>query len=150
MWSLWPCVQTTATTRRPATPSTIGAASCAASITRHSVSSPTIQMLLSTSKSSPSIENVPWVTTRSRRVAPLTAPPPSRLVRSGASAAARVETLPRGSPSAALRPRGRCEGSQDHHGTEDVALLHLVEGVLHRVERDGLAHEFLERQPSLE
>src|SRR3954454_22998514 len=53
-------------TCRPAIPPRIGAASCAASMTRHSRSSPTIQMLLSTSKSSPSIENVPCVTTWSK------------------------------------------------------------------------------------
>ena len=48
MWSLWPWVQTMATTRRPATPSTIGRWSWAASITSTSSSSPTSQMLLST------------------------------------------------------------------------------------------------------
>src|SRR5262245_59442356 len=67
MWSLWPWVHTTAFTVRPPTPSTIGAWSWAASTTITSWSSPTSQMLLSTSKSSPSMENVPEVTTRSIR-----------------------------------------------------------------------------------
>src|SRR6478609_10174847 len=63
-WSLWPWVQTTATTLRPPTASTIGPALCAASNTTTSFSSPTIQMLLSTSQLPPSSSNVPWVTTR--------------------------------------------------------------------------------------
>ena len=67
-WSLWPCVQTTATTLRPPTASTIGCAVWAASKTTTSLSSPTIQMLLSTSQLPPSSSNVPCVTTRSMRV----------------------------------------------------------------------------------
>lgn len=65
MWSLWPWVQTTATTLRPPTASMIGAAVWAASNTTTSWSSPTIQMLLSTSQLPPSSSNVPLVTTRS-------------------------------------------------------------------------------------
>src|SRR5882757_6358660 len=63
-WSLWPCVHTTATTLRPPTAATIGAAVCAASKTTTSESLPTIQMLLSTSQLPPSSSKVPWVTTR--------------------------------------------------------------------------------------
>jgi hypothetical protein len=48
MWSLWPCVQTTATTLRPATASMMGCAVCAASNTATSFSSPTTHTLLST------------------------------------------------------------------------------------------------------
>ena len=65
MWSLWPCVHTTATTCRPPTASSMALASWAASMTITSESSPTIQMLLSTSQLPPSSSKVPWVTTRS-------------------------------------------------------------------------------------
>src|SRR6188768_365873 len=56
-----------ALTARSPIASTIGPASCAASTTSTSWSSPTSQMLFSTSKSSPSIENTPLVVTCSMR-----------------------------------------------------------------------------------
>ena len=70
MWSLWPWVHTMATSRRSPTAAAIGAASWAASTTTTSSSSPMSQMLFSTSKSSPSMEKVPLVRTRSTRTRP--------------------------------------------------------------------------------
>src|SRR5436309_2901271 len=67
MWSLWACVQMIHFTRRPSMASTMGPASWAASMTTHSRSLPTTQMLFSTSKSSPSREKIPLVRTRSMR-----------------------------------------------------------------------------------
>src|SRR5919205_166091 len=67
MWSLCPWVSTMALTRRPPIASTIGAASCGASITSTSSSSPTSQTLLSTSKSCPSRLKTPLTTTLSMR-----------------------------------------------------------------------------------
>ena len=62
-WSLCPWVRTIAATRRSPTAARIAPASCAASTTRTSVSSPTSQTLFSTSHSPPSSANVPAVTT---------------------------------------------------------------------------------------
>jgi len=61
MWSLWPWVHTTATTRRSPTASRIAVASCAASMMSTSWSSPMSHTLLSTSQVPPSRLKVPEV-----------------------------------------------------------------------------------------
>lgn len=85
MWSLWACVHTMATSRRSPTAAAMASASWAASMTTASVSSPTIQTLLSTSQVPPSRLNVPEVTRWSMRAA-IRRPPPSAARRRGASA----------------------------------------------------------------
>ena len=61
-WSSWAWVQMIAWTLRPATTAKMASTSCGASMTTHCWSSPMTQMLLSTSKVSPSNENVPATT----------------------------------------------------------------------------------------
>ena len=92
-WSLCPWVHITATTRRSPTAARIDPASCAASMTRTSSSSPTSQTLLSTSHSPPSRANVPDVTTFSTRAA-IRAPPPSAAPRRGAASPNASSTSP--------------------------------------------------------
>src|SRR5689334_9278340 len=115
MWSLWPWVSTIAVTRRPPTAARIGAASCGASMTSTSSSSPTSHTLLSTSKSCPSRLKTPLTTTRSIR-APIRSPRPS----------------------------------EDDHRPQHVAAVHLLEGLLDVLERDGLADERVEREAALQ
>src|SRR5688572_2404015 len=129
MWSLWPWVQTMATTLRSPTASTMGWCSWAASTTSTSSSSPTSQMLLSTSKSSPSIENVPLVITRSTLRLMPPAPPSSVPLRDPV----RVDPQLRSAPLP--------HGSKDDHRSEHLAPFHLVERLLDLVEVDGLADE---------
>jgi hypothetical protein len=62
MWSSWACVHKMAVSRRGPTAAMIASASCGASMTTHSVSSPSSQTLLSTSQVPPSREKVPDVT----------------------------------------------------------------------------------------
>ena len=58
-WSSWAWVSRIALTVRSPTTAMISSTSCGASMTTHSSSSPTTQMLLSTSKVSPSRVKVP-------------------------------------------------------------------------------------------
>src|SRR5438045_2364597 len=41
-------------------------------------------------------------------------------------------------------------GSELHHRTEHLAALHLGERLLHRVQRDRLRHELVQREPALQ
>ena len=66
-WSSWAWVQMIALTWRPPTTARMSSTSCGASMTMHSSSSPITQMLLSTSKVSPSREKVPLETAWSMR-----------------------------------------------------------------------------------
>ena len=66
-WSSWAWVSRIAFTVRPPTTARMSSTECGASMTTHSSSSPTTQMLLSTSKVSPSSENVPLLTAWSTR-----------------------------------------------------------------------------------
>ena len=79
------CVERIATSLRPPIAALMASASCAASMTSTCSSSPMSQTLLSTSKSWPSSEKIPLVTSLSIRPLPLTAGPPSAGPRPSAS-----------------------------------------------------------------
>src|SRR5215212_6251306 len=136
MWSLCPCVSTIAVTVRPPIASTIGAASCGASITSTSSSSPTSQTLLSTSKSCPSREKTPLTTTLS--------------IRAVLIARLRTRSAPRSFLAAMLARPSSSRPSEDHHRPQHLAAVHLVEGLLDAVDADGLGHEVVEREAALQ
>ncbi len=117
MWSLCPWVSAIAVTRRPATASTIGVASCAASTTSTSRSSPMSQMLLVTSHSPPSRAKIPSVVTSSiiraprrcagpRRAASWRTPPRRRRGRSSPTRSAGGRGGPGGAGRSAEGSRG--------------------------------------------
>src|SRR5688500_11036280 len=136
MWSLCPWVSTIALTRRPPMAATIGAASCGASMTRTSSSSPTSQTLLSTSKSCPSRLKTPLTTAWSMRA--LTRPPRRRS----------------SEPRAALLyspVSSRARSLVHHHDrAQHLALAEVVEGLLDVVQADGLGDELVEREAALQ
>src|SRR5215218_3965798 len=137
MWSLCPWVSTIAVTRRPPIASTIGAASCGASTTSTSSSSPTSQTLFSTSKSCPSRENTPGTTTCSMR---------ALIARLRTRSAPRSLAL----PAMLARPSFSRRPSEHHDASQDVALVHLLEGLFDVVQADGLGDEGVEIEPALQ
>src|SRR4051812_3730904 len=136
MWSLWPWVSTIAVTRRPLIASTIGAASCGASTTSTSSSSPTSQTLLSTSKSCPSRLKTPLTTTLSMRVALI-----ARL---------RTRSAPRSFLAAMLDRPSFSRPSEDDDRPQHLAAVHLLEGRLDVLEPDRLRDELVEREAPLQ
>src|SRR5688572_22302714 len=159
MWSLCPWVSTIAVTFRPSMASTIGAASCGASMTRTSSSSPTSQTLLSTSKSCPSRLKTPLTTAFSIRAVLIARLRTRSAPRSAPKAASAVVpllarwrslrcSLPVGGRLAAMLARTSFSPSlvQHHDGAQHLALAQVVEGLLDVVEADGLGDELVERE----
>src|SRR4051795_243709 len=136
MWSLCPWVSTIAVTRRSPMASTIGTASCGASITSTSSSSPTSQTLLSTSKSSPSRLKTPLTTSFS--------------IRAVLIARLRARSAPRSSLAAMLARPSSSPPSEDDHRPQHLAAVHLLEGLLDVLEGDGLGDELVEREAALQ
>src|SRR5688500_11256049 len=136
MWSLCPWVRTMPATLRPPMAATIGAASCGASMTRTSSSSPTSQTLLSTSKSCPSRLKTPLTTAWSMRA--LTRPPRRR------SSEPRAALL-----YSPVSSRARSL-VQHHDRAQHLALAQVVEGLFDVVQADGLGDELVEREAALQ
>src|ERR1700712_779984 len=134
MWSLCPWVSTIAVTVRPPTAATIGSASCGASMTSTWSSSPTSQTLLSTSKSCPSRLKTPLTTTLSIRAV--------LIARLRTRSAPRSLALP-----AMLAHPSFSRPSEDDHGSQHLALVHLLERRLDVAQTDGLADERVEVEP---